>query len=110
MYRMETNRLDHVADLADVLALATCCRDSSAYVVFTEWQNSLDAHDVSDSTFAAMESHVAAAAEYFAAQIAATLAHPDTPETSGPDDDFPLLFILYGKRAFIELDESSRAA
>lgn len=109
MFSMETNRLDHVADLADVLAMATLTKDATAYSVFQEWQNSLDGHAVSDSTFAAMEAHVSAAAEHFANDIKAAIAHPDTPDTDD-GSDHPLLLILYGCRAFLALDESPHAA
>jgi hypothetical protein len=100
MFSLEINRLDCVADLADVLALATCSRDMTPGVVLTEWLNSLDAHECSDSAFEAMQTHCIKALDYHAATIAAKLADPFTDETA--PDEHPILFILYGLRSFNE--------
>lgn len=108
MYHITIDRMDHVSDLADVLATATVSVNACRYSVRMEWLNSLDVFEsVSDETFAAMQAYVESAIAERAAQVESMLAAtPDKPEDDDSSNwtDSALCVILHGARAITEME------
>lgn len=108
--RIFIDRLDHVSDLADVIACATWSDGLPLDWVKQEFDNSLDALDMAtEEGWTRAGQYVDSMFELHKAWIAEQLARPDIPRCEDGEQDSPLLFIMTGKRAIVAGDSNYAA-
>ena len=101
MPRITIDRMDHVSDLGDVLTCAIFAQ-SPAESIWEEFYNSLDALSLAtDSEWAAATAAARACFEENRAWIESQVQRDDCPEFTEEDSDFPLLFIMHGRRELL---------
>lgn len=106
MGTVTVNRLDHIQDLEDVLALASFARGPVS-AVWEEFDNSLDDLSLSTDTEWAIATALARSVfERHKGSIELQMTRDDCPKYGRDDTDTPLLFVMTGKRELMAMLET----